>query len=114
MGWKEKWKEAKIPNLEADIELLKKRRKNTKYFSWYHLIFYIILFLVSIYGIIVVMDGVIVEEPTLQLTTLIVGAGIAINAMLILALKNYISSLDWDRNGKFYDLLIYLKEKEEK
>lgn len=117
MSWKEKlkksWKESKISNLEADVELLKKRRKNTKHFSWYHLFFYLIFFVIATYGTIILMMASTVKEPTLHLTTMIVGLGVGINLILYASLRNYITSLDWGRDGKFYDILIYLKELKE-
>lgn len=112
MSLKEKWKESRIPNIEANIELLKKRQKTCKNFSWFHLGMHLLFFIISIFSLITMLQASLFEEPTLHLTTLILGVGITSLFLYMVSFKEYIFFLDFRMNGKLYDILILLKRGE--
>lgn len=101
----------KIPNNEADIDLLKKRKKNLKFFNYFHLMLYFVFFAIIIVSFVTVLQASLIKEPTLHLTTLIAGLGVGVIFLTIFFLKEYISMLDVDRDIKYYEMFIYLKEK---
>lgn len=107
-----KWfKEFKIKNFDADIPLLRKRQKRCEYAGVFYLILYVLFMLFAVFGILTLLQGATVEKPTLYLTTLIIGLSAIINFVLIMSIKYYIVGLDYARDRKYYDIMIYLKEK---
>lgn len=111
MSLKDKIKEMKISNIDADIDLLYKRKKHCKFFVSFHLLIQIIYIGAILFSMIFLLKVSLIENPTLHLITLLVALGTAIIFLILFSLREYITMLDEEKDIQYYEMFIYLKKK---